>query len=569
MLVKKNEEHDNIATRLLSHVRDYGAANERGAIFDRVFNRGDVIRQIRASRNVVGQGVNQMLSPDGSAVDGFSMYMPALGISGSTKIDPDKIQNAIAENQAQLYWKKNQERARKYDTVASRSEVNESLIQICNEGVYKDDVDEICSLDIDHDASIGEPVRKKLGKIFRQDVLRRIMKFHQDGWEYMKYLLTRGRIFFEVLYDPNTGKIEGVNMLPEEHMIIVVQDNLIIGYRQMLTGTLASQNNGKNYIDFSPNQILYASLGMTGPGGVNDPRSILEPAMKPYNQLNTIEDSVVMYRVLWGSEKLVLKVDVSGMTKATAEKFMKDQAKMFSRRLDYNSMTGEVTNFGTSPGLTEHFIIGVGNGRTGSSIERMQGGAELGNIDDLKFFKRNLVNSLMVPPGRITALAGDSQNYSQGKIGEVTQAEVSFARLVQRYQTPFETILIRLFVMVLNTNNTIDDSIKLQEYYTVRFRKSNGFQNFIDSEVWTTKLAVFDSMMKHVSSKENPNGALSKQAALRWGLRLNDEQYTLNKAWCKEEKDEEAGETGGGDEGGGGEGGAPDAGGGMPPMPGM
>ena len=82
-------------------------------------------------------------------------------------------------------------------------------------------------------------------------------------------------------------------------------------------------------------------------------------------------------------------------------------------------------------------------------------------------------------------------------------------------------------------------------------------------------VAVFDSMMKHVSSKENPNGALSKQAALRWGLRLNDEQYTLNKAWCKEEKDEEAGETGGGDEGGGGEGGAPDAGGGMPPMPGM
>lgn len=564
MLVKKNKENDNIATRLLSHVREYGQANERGAIFDRVFNRGDVVRQIRASRNVVGQGINQMLAPDGSAVDGFSMYMPALGISGSNKIDPDKIQNAIAENQAQLYWKKNQERARKYDTVASRSEVNESLIQICNEAVYKDDVDEICSLDIDHDAAIGDPVRKKLGKIFRQTVLRRIMKFHQDGWEYMKYLLTRGRIFFEVIYDPDTGKIEGVNMLPEEHMIIVVQDNLIIGYRQMLTGTMASQNNGKNYIDFSPNQILYASLGMTGPGGVNDPRSILEPAMKPYNQLNTIEDSVVMYRVLWGSEKLVLKVDVSGMTKATAEKFMKDQAKMFSRRLDYNSMTGEVTNFGTSPGLTEHFIIGVGNGRTGSSIERMQGGAELGNIDDLKFFKRNLVNSLMVPPGRITALAGDSQNYSQGKIGEVTQAEVSFARLVQRYQTPFETILIRLFVMVLNTDNTIDDSIKLQEFYTVRFRKSNGFQNFIDSEVWTTKLAVFDSMMKHVSSKENPNGALSKQAALRWGLRLNDEQYNLNKAWCKEEKAEESGEATGGDEGGGeGTGGAPDAGGGM------
>ena len=102
MLSKKLPKTDTVASRVLSHVRDYGAANEKGQLFDRIFNRGDVVRQIRASRNVVGQGVNQMLSPDGSAVDGFSMYMPALGISGSTKIDPDKIQNAIAENQARL-----------------------------------------------------------------------------------------------------------------------------------------------------------------------------------------------------------------------------------------------------------------------------------------------------------------------------------------------------------------------------------------------------------------------------------------------------------------------------------
>ena len=278
-----------------------------------------------------------------------------------------------------------------------------------------------------------------------------------------------------------------------------------------------------------------------------------------------------MYRVLWGSEKLMLKVDTSGMTKDKAEKYMKDQAKIFSRKLDYNSMTGEITNFGKAIGLTEHYIISLDKGRTGSTIERLQGGEQLGNIDDLKFFKRNLVNSLMVPPGRITALAGDSQNYSQGKIGEVTQAEVSFARLVQRYQTPVENILVRLFVMVLNTMEEFDESIKLQELYTVRFKRSNGFQNFIDSEVWTTKLAVFDAMMKHVTSKENPSGSLSKQACLRWGLRLNDEEYNLNKQWCKEEEDEAAGTAKtDGEDGGPGGGGGPDAGGGLPGgMPGM
>ena len=74
-------------------------------------------------------------------------------------------------------------------------------------------------------------------------------------------------------------------------------------------------------------------------------------------------------------------------------------------------------------------------------------------------------------------------------------------------------------------------------------------------------------MMKHVSSKENPNGALSKQFDLRYGLRLTDEVYLLNKKWCKEEENEASGE--GGDEGGEG-GGAPDMGGGAPPpVPGM
>lgn len=557
MLIKTQKTPDNVATRVLSMAREYGVGNPKGVFFDRIFNREDNLREIAASKNVVGQGISQMMYPNGVSPDGYSTFSPALGIAND-KADPERIQNAIAENQIGLYWKKNVERALKYDTVASRAEVNESLIQICNEGMYKDDIDEICTLRIDHDAKIGDAVKLNLGRIFRQEVLNRIVQLDSEGWHYMKYMLTRGRLFLEVLYDRESGKIVGLNMLPEENMIIVVQNNIIIGYRQMLTGAISVQTGGKNYIDFSPNQILYASLNMTGPGGVNDPRSILEPAMKPYNQLNTIEDSVVMYRVLWGSEKLLLKVDTSGMTKANAEKYMMDQAKKFSRRLDYNSQTGEITNFGKVIGLTEHFIVSVGQGRTGSSIERLPGGDQLGNIDDLKFFKRNLVNSLMVPPGRITALAGDSANFSQGKIGEVTQAEVSFARLVQMYQTPFERILVRLFVMVLNTHNEITDEIKTQELFKVRFKRSNGFQNFIDSEVWNTKLQVAQSMSQLVVSKDNPSGMLSKEAVLRWGLRLNDSEYDLNKKWVEEEL-EEAVNEGTGNEGG-------DMGMGLPPM---
>jgi len=560
MLWKQNKHPESVGAKIVTHARKYGVANPKGAYFDRVFNRQETDRQVALSNNLVGQGVNEMMFPNGISPDGYSTFMPMLGIS-DRNVDPDAVFNAIAENQANLYWKKNVERAMKYNTVAGRSEVNESLIQICNEAVYEDDADEICTLQFDKDSKIGEGTKTVMQRIFHRNVLVESLNFYEDGDKYMRYICTHGRIFFEVSYDENKGTINGVQMLPEENMIVVVQDNFIIGYRQMLTGAVSMQTGGKNYIDYSPNQVIYASLGMLGPGGVNDPRSILEPAVKPYNQLNTIEDSVVMYRILWGSEKLVLKVDTSGMPKDKAEKFMKDQAKMFSRKIDYNSLTGEVTNFGKVVGLSEHFIIGLSQGRTGSTIERMNGGEQLGNIDDLKFFKRNLVNSLMVPPGRITALAGDSQNYSQGKIGEVTQAEVSFARLVQSYQKPMRAVILKLFLMFLDTNKKIDDKHKVASNFKVKFKRSNGFNNFIEAEVWNTRLNIFGLMMQHVSSKENPNGPLSVQFALRRGLLLNDADYLQNKTWKAEEKAAEMGSsTPGGEEGGADAGG----GGGMP-----
>lgn len=561
MLFKKNKTPETLASRLLNYERNYGIGNPKGQYFDRIFNRIDTERKVDASRNSVAQGMNDMLFPNGATPDGYSTYTPMLGISAEP-LDPDKIQDAVAQKECDLYWRKNVERSLKYETVAGRSEVNESIIQICNEAAYKDDMGESCSLEIDPDAKIGPATQDILHTTFRRKVLRELLNFRINGWNYMRYLCIHGRIFFEVEFDENKSRILGVKMLREENMIVIYQDGLIIGYRQMQTGPMNMRNGGKNYKDFSPNQILYASLDMTGPGGINDPRSILEPAMKPYNQLNTIEDSVVMYRILWGQEKLVMKVDTGNMPKDKAEKYMKDQAKVFSRKLDYNSQTGEVTNFGKAIGLTEHYIVSLSQGRTGSSIERMQGGNNLQNIDDLKFFKRNLVNSLMVPPGRITALAGDNQNYTQGKIGEVTQSEVSFAALIQRYQTPLESIMVRLFVMVLNTMKNVDDSIKSEVNFSVRFKRSNGFQNFIESEIWNTRLNTFDLMAKHCRSKENPAGMLPRKFALFKGLRVSDEEYNQIRTWLLEEKNDELyGEAAGGGEGEGAGGGGGDTGG--------
>jgi hypothetical protein len=523
MLIEKKTEKDTLATRILTRARDYGLANPKGPVFDRMFNRDETDRQVEISRNIIGQGSAQLSYPNGLSPDGYSSFAPTLGVNPSN-VDPNRAVEVTAENQVHLYWKKNRERVMKYYRIAGRSEVSEALNQICDEGIYKDDLGEICSLRVDQDAEIGESVRLRLHRTFRREVLKRILNFDKSGWKLMRRLLIEGRLFLEVVYSEAENKIVGVNVLPSQNMIIVVQDGLIVGYRQMLEGvyTSATQTGGKNYIDFSPNQILYADLDMFGPGNINDPRSPLEFAVKAFNQLNAIEDSITMYRIQWGSEKLIFKIDTGLMPKPKAEKHMKDQAKIFSRRVDYNTATGEITNAGRVIGLGEHFFISTSSQSQGSDIQRLDSGDNIGNIEDLKYFKRNLVNAMMVPPGRITALQGDGENFSNGKIGEVTQAEIAFARMVQRYQIPLDEILTRLFVMVLNTMPEISDDIKLEENFGIIFNKANAFQNFIDAEVMNTNLDTFDKIMKNVKTEENVGGVLSVEYALRKGLKLSD-----------------------------------------------
>jgi hypothetical protein len=119
--------------------------------------------------------------------------------------------------------------------------------------------------------------------------------------------------------------------------------------------------------------------------------------------------------------------------------------------------------------------------------------------------------------------------------------------------------MIRLFVMVLETHKEYNDDIKVRENFSVKFRRSNGFQNFIDADVWGSRLETFSKMIDNTISKEKPDAPLSKKFALKYGLRLNDDEYTKNAEWLAREKAEAAGEAPaeGKDEAGGEDAGAP------------
>lgn len=517
-----------ILSNIFRKEQDYGE-NERGQQFDRLFNIKSTERNIKRIENSVGQNASAVAYPNGMSPHGsFSNIIghdPHIG-------DPSLLRKQIAERLLLDYWKKNREKAMKYERMLKRPEIADAMNIIVNEAIYPNDNGNIASLRIAEDVEIGDMTKYRLQKIFRNKVTKQLFSLNKHGRKHMKDLLTYGRIFFEISYDSNSNEVVGLNKLPQHNMLVIIYQGEIIGYRQMLEGNYASdarRATGKNYIDYSPNQILYASLGLNGPGLDNDPYGILEDAVKTYNQLNAIEDAVTMYRIAWGSEKLVFKVDVTNMPKKFAESHIREQKNELSRRIDYNTSSGEVTSSGRIIGLSEHFFIPV-TATGGSSIERLQAGDNISKVDDINYFKRLLVNALKVPPGLVTALAGDGMNFSHGKMSEITQEQVKFFRMIMDYQQPLGEIMARAFTMVIALDPSINDDIVDQDNFDTEFSRDNYFQFYLDAEVNTTRFAALSEAKDYIGT------LFSKKFVLKRLFKLTDEEEALNQQWLEEEK---------------------------------
>lgn len=517
-----------VLSNIFRKEQDYGD-NEVAQQFDRLFNVKSTEQEIRRIENTVGQGAAAVAYPNGMSPHGS--FSNIIGHDPHFA-DPALIRKQIAERLLLDYWKKNREKAMKYERMLRRPEIADAMNIIVNEAIYPSDTGVIASLRVSEDLEVGDITKSHLQKIYRTDVTRKLFKMHKYGRHHMRDLLTYGRIFFEVNYDPVTNEIVGLQKLPQHNMLVIIYEGEIIGYRQMLEGSYAAdirRNSGRNYIDYSPNQILYASLGINGPGLDNDPFGILEDAVKHYNQLNAIEDAVTMYRIAWGSEKLVFKVDVTNMPKKFAEAHIREQKHELSRRLDYNTATGEIASSGRIIGLSEHFFIPV-TASGGSSIERLQAGDNISKVDDINYFKRLLINALKVPPGLVTALAGDGMNFSHGKMSEITQEQVKFYRMVMDYQQPLGEIMTRLFTMIIALDPSINDDIVDQDFFDTEFSRDNYFQFYLDAEVNTTRFAALQE------SKDYIGTLFSRKFILKRIFKMTDEEEALNAEWLEEEK---------------------------------
>jgi hypothetical protein len=112
---------------------------------------------------------------------------------------------------------------------------------------------------------------------------------------------------------------------------------------------------------------------------------------------------------------------------------IKKQMDKFKKRKSYNSQTGRIEENFNALAADEDFYIAVNGKGTGTKIDTLPGAENLGEVDDVKYFRDKLLAALKIPKDYIV-----EKDQSPERKANLSQLDVKFARVITRIQKSIE-----------------------------------------------------------------------------------------------------------------------------------
>ena len=259
-------------------------------------------------------------------------------------------------------------------------------------------------------------------------------------------------------------------------------------------------------------------------------QSILENIFKVYKQKELLEDAVLIYRVSRAPERRVFKIDVGNMPSHMAMAFVERvKNEMHQRRIPtVNGGGANLMDASYNPlSINEDYFFPVTAEGRGSSVDTLQGGTNLGEIDDLKYFNNKMARGLRVPSSYLPTGPDDSDRaLNDGKVGTALIQEYRFNQYCERLQRLIMQKLDDEFKMFMKWRGfNIDNGL-----FDINLCPPQNFASYREAELDTSRVTVFTSL--------EPLPYLSKRFLMQRYLGLSEEEIVENEKLWREERDQ-------------------------------
>jgi hypothetical protein len=428
----------------------------------------------------------------------------------------------------------------RYRTMSLQPEIEGAIDDIVNEAVVHDETGKSVDLVLDN-SSLSASVKNKILEEFK--TVLKLLNFSNRGHQIFRRWYIDGRLYYHIIVDPERSK-EGIKELryidprkirkireilrKNENGIEVIDkitEYFVYNDRGLMSGTTANLG-----IKIAPDSIAYVTSGLMDPSD-KVVLSYLHKAIRPLNLLRATEDAVAIYRVVRAPERRVFYIDVGSLATKSAEKYIKDQMMKYRNKIVYDSTTGEIKDDRKFNSMIEDIWLARREGSKGKEIETLQGAQNIGDLQDVSLYQKNLYKALGVPFSRTES----SQGFTLGRASEITRDELKFSKFVDRLRGQFSVLFDDLLAIQLSLKGicTKEEWLEIREEVYYDFLKDNNFTELKEIDLLRERVSLLATVENYVGTY------YSQKWVKRNVLKMTDEEIEEMKKEMLEEQEAE------------------------------
>ena len=430
----------------------------------------------------------------------------------------------------------------RYREMSMQPECDTAVEDIVNEAIIVDNQSPVNIVldDIDEPKALKDRIREEFGNITK------LLDFNNLAHDIFRQWYIDGRLYYHIMIGEKKAR-DGIKELRkiDPRKIKKVREKfsqtdqrtnmkMEKGYNEYYVyhpkGITAQSN--QTAVKISKDSICHVTSGLVDPSN-RMVLGYLHKAIKPLNQLRTLEDATVIYRLSRAPERRIFYIDVGNLPKMKAEQYLADMMAKHKNKLVYDASSGEVRDDRKFMTMMEDFWLPRREGGRGTEITTLPGGQNLGEMDDVDYFRRKLYKSLNVP---ITRMESEGQ-FNLGRTSEVTRDELKFTRFIERLRARFTHLFDNLLEIQLVLKGVINRKQwkELRDNLYYDFPHDSYFTELKNAEVLTERMRLMGEVEQYVG----------KFYSLDWVrknvLQMSEEEIRdMDKQIKREESDEDS-----------------------------
>jgi hypothetical protein len=287
-------------------------------------------------------------------------------------------------------------------------------------------------------------------------------------------------------------------------------------------------------LKISRDSIVHVVSGLTDNQGTMV-LSYLHKAIKALNQLSTLEDALVIYRLARAPERRIWYIDVGNLPKMKAEQYVREIMVKHKNRLIYDAATGQVRDDRKFMTMLEDYWLPRREGGRGTEVTTLPGGQNLGQMDDVLYFQKKFLQTLNVPVSRLNSDA----LFSIGRATEITRDELKFERFITRLRSRFSHLFVKMLEkqLILKGILTVEEWQVIQNQIRFDFAKDNYFAELKKAEILQNRISqtrdLQDMAGKYVSHNWIRKNVMqqSEEEIEMQDAYINDEMQSGDPRW--------------------------------------